>query len=105
MRLIAIGNEALVAGFALLGFETYDTGNDDMEDVLAGLSRGGEQALVFVEVGMTSAIGERIDRFRDRSEHVLVTEIPPLHAPQEYRSPVDNLLRTVLGPGAAEGIP
>ena len=102
MRLIAIGDEALIAGFALLGFETYGNADDEIKGVLAGVTRGKEQALVFVEAGIAQSISHQLERIRDQSEHILVTEIPPLHAPQDYRSPVDSLLRTVLGAGAAE---
>ena len=99
--MIAMVSEALAEGFTLLGFETYvDVGSDDVEDVVAGLLRDKDRALVFIEHGMARAGSPMLARARREAGHVVITEIPPLHAPSDYRPPVEELVLRVLGPSA-----
>ena len=50
MRILAIGNRALMDGFALLGIETYaDINPTELEQLLLELHRGDERALVYLQ--------------------------------------------------------
>lgn len=103
MRLIAMGGAALVQGFALLGAETYeDATGEDLERVLADVLRGRDQALIFVESGLVARGGRNLDRVRREGGRIIVSEIPPLDAPESYRPPVEALVTRVLGPSALE---
>ena len=103
MRLIAMGHAALAEGFALLGFETrVDATRDDVETVLAELIRTRERALVVLEHELARAETPNLERVRREGGRIVVTEIPPLHAPADYRPPVEDLVRRVLGPRVLE---
>jgi len=98
MRLIAMGGAALAEGFALLGFETrVEATRDDVESVLAELIRTKEHALVVLEHGLARTETPNLERVRREGGRIVVTEIPPLHAPADYRPPVEDLVRRVLG--------
>ena len=103
MRLIAIGSEALTEGFALLGFETHaDATPDDVEAVLAGLVRSRDTALVILEHELARSGMASLERVRREGGRILVTEVPPLHAPAHYRPPVEDLVKRILGTQALE---
>jgi len=103
MRVVALGGAALMQGFALLGAETYEDATEgDVERVLADLVRGQDQALVFVENSLVRRSGHYLDRVRREGGRIIVSEIPPLDAPKNYRPPVEALVTRVLGPSALE---
>ena len=103
MRVVALGGVALMQGFALLGAETYEDATEgDVERVLADLVRGHDQALVFVENSLVRQSGHYLDRVRREGGRIIVSEIPPLGAPENYRPPVEALVTRVLGPSALE---
>jgi len=103
MRIIAMGSQALIEGFALLGCETHaDASSEDVERILAELSRDKEKALIFLEHSLSRAGGPNLARVRKEGGHVVVSEVPPLHAPEDYKPPVEELVTRVLGPSALE---
>jgi vacuolar-type H+-ATPase subunit F/Vma7 len=103
MRLIAMGSTALVEGFALLGFETRaDATTEDVDGVLAELLRGNEKALLFLENSLVSSTSRYLERVRREGGRIVVTEIPRLDAPGDYRPPVEALVTRVLGASALE---
>lgn len=106
MRMIAMGGAALAQGFALLGFETWpDATTEDLERVLQELLRSEAKALVIVEHSLAEAGGAAFRRVRAEGGRIVITEVPPLHAPADYRPPVEDLVRRVLGPNALEKSP
>ena len=103
MRMIALGGAALAQGFALLGFETRpDATVEDLEQVLQELLRSDAKALVIVEHSLAEAGGPAFRRVRAEGGRIVISEVPPLHAPADYRPPVEALVRRVLGPNALE---
>lgn len=103
MRMIAMVGVALAEGFALLGCETHANATpQDVEDVLSELLRGNDKALLFLEHGLARATGPSLERVRKEGGQILVTEVPPLHAPEDYQPPVEELVKRVLGPSALE---
>jgi vacuolar-type H+-ATPase subunit F/Vma7 len=102
MRLVAMGSAPLVEGFALLGFETFpDATPQDVERLLSGMLRERERALVLLEQKLAED-GPALEQVRREGGSILVTEIPALGSPESYRSPVEELVLKVLGPGALE---
>lgn len=102
-RRLALGSAALVDGFALIGFEIHpDATAQQLETVLQDLVQSGEQALVFVESGLASCDCAVLERIRTELVRIVVVEIPPLNAPQDYHPPLEQLVRSVLGPSALE---
>ena len=106
MRLIAAGTAALVEGFALLGFETLPDADDAaVESLLAELVHGREKALVVLEHHLARGHGQFLGQLRAEGGSVVITEVPPLHAPADYHPPVEELVRRILGPSALEENP
>lgn len=102
-RMIALGSAALTGGFSLIGFETIpDASAASLEQVLAELFRTQQKALVVVEEKLTRANGRWLKRVRSEGGRIVVVEVPPLHAPADYRPPVEDLVRSILGPSALE---
>jgi len=106
MRIIAMGSQALVEGFALLGFEIVpDTSAEDVERVVAELRHSKEKALLFLESDLACCDSPSLNLVRREGGRIVVTEVPPLHAPEDYHPQVEELVLRVLGPSALEGQP
>lgn len=102
-RLVALGNAALVEGFALIGFEAYpDATPSQLEKVLARLHREHATALVLVEEGLARQGGEWYTRLRNEGGRIVITEVPPLNAPSDYHPAVEDLVTEILGEQALE---
>ena len=100
-RLIVLGSAALTEGFSLIGAEVYaDANAAKVEEVLEQLVKKGDQALVLLETHLAHAGGYWLNRLRNEGGHIVVTELPPLSAPQDYAPAVDEVVRNVLGPDA-----
>ena len=105
-RLIALGNAALVEGFGLIGVETVRDATPEMlEELLQGLVKRQEKALLFLERHLARSGGPWLTRVRDEGGRIVITEIPPLHAPENYRPPVEDMVIAILGSQALESKP
>ncbi len=103
MRIIAMGGQALIDGFSLLGCETYaDATSEDVENVLLELMRKKQKAILFLEHSISRTGGPHLERVRSEGGDIVISEIPPLHAPEDYHPPVEELVTRVLGPAALE---
>lgn len=104
-KLVVLGSAGLTEGFGLIGAQVYPDATPAMvETVLAELSTSGTAALVLLESGLAHAGGEWLNRLRDEGGRIVVTELPPLHAPGTYRPAVDDVVRAVLGPEALRAV-
>lgn len=102
-RIIAMGSAALAEGFGLIGVETYVNATPEMlESLLAELVNRREKALLYIEHDLARSGGPWLARVRDRGGRIVVVEIPRLNAPRAYHPLVEDLVRSVLGPGALE---
>ena len=102
-RMIAMGTAALMQGFALIGFETYpDADKAQLSRVLSELLRSDRRALVLLEPDLARCDCDELARVRFESGRIVVTEIPPLHAPSEYHPLSEERVVNVLGPNALE---
>lgn len=100
-RLVVLGSAGLTEGFHLIGAEVHpDADAATVEAVLGQLVREGAQALVLVEAHLAHGGGHWLNRLRNEGGRIVVTELPALHAPQDYAPAVDDVVRTVLGPEA-----
>lgn len=105
-RIIALGSEALLEGFALLGVETVtDPSPRQVDELLRDLVASDARALVFLEHEVARRAGEALDNVRREGGRIVVSEIPPLEAPANYRPPVEELVTRVLGSSALEKHP
>ncbi len=104
-RLIAMGSAELTLGFRLIGFETVaDAKADDVERVLHNLIARKEKALVLLEPELARSNMPSLELVRREGGRIVVTEVPPLHAPQDYHPEVEDVVRSVLGPGALDDL-
>jgi vacuolar-type H+-ATPase subunit F/Vma7 len=102
-RVIVAGSAALTEGFGLIGVETLpDATAEQLEVLLGELWRGNEKALVFIEHGLAREAGTWLQRVRDDSGRIVVTEVPPLHTPGDYHPLVEDVVKAVLGPSALD---
>jgi vacuolar-type H+-ATPase subunit F/Vma7 len=102
-RLVALGHAPLMEGSRLIGVETHSEASDEtVERVLADLVRSGARALVVLVHHLAQGRGPWLERVRNEGGRIVVTEVPPLAAPDSYAPAVDGLMRVILGPGALE---
>ena len=100
-RLVVLGSAGLTEGFSLIGAEIYaDADPAKVEEVLGQLVKSGDQALVLLETHLAHAGGHWLNRLRNEGGRIVVTELPPLAAPNNYAPAVDEVVRAVLGPEA-----
>ena len=87
MRVLAIGNRALMDGFALLGIETYaDFSLTQMEQLLLELYRGNERALVYLQQDLAQADIPVLTNLRNEGGRVLISEIPDILSADGYQA-------------------
>lgn len=102
-RIIALGSAALTEGFGLIGVETLpDATAEQLETLLADLVRRKEKALVFLEHNLARSGGQWLRHVREEGGRIVITEIPPLHAPGDYHPQVEDVVRAILGAQALE---
>jgi vacuolar-type H+-ATPase subunit F/Vma7 len=102
-RLIALGGAALMEGFALIGFETYaDPTPETVENLMEELLRNQRAALVVIEQSLTRSSGRFLLGAQREGGRIVITEIPEVHLSASYRSRVESLVQSILGPDALE---
>lgn len=100
-RLVVLGSAGLANGFSLIGAEVHaDADPTTVESVLEQLANSGDEALVLLETHLAHAGGYWLNRLRNEGGRIVITELPPLPAPQDYTPAVDAVVRAVLGPDA-----
>jgi vacuolar-type H+-ATPase subunit F/Vma7 len=100
-RLVVLGSAGLTEGFSLIGAEVYPDADQAMvEKVLAGLWASSDAALVLLEAHLARGEGEWLMRLRNEGGRIVVTELPPLSAPNAFAPVVDEVVKSVLGPEA-----
>ncbi len=100
-RLVVLGSAGLAYGFGLIGAEVHaDADQTTVETVLEQLARDGGEALVLLETQLAHGAGYWLNRLRNEGGRIVITELPPLPAPQDYAPAVDAVVRAVLGPDA-----
>lgn len=100
-RLIVLGSAGLADGFSLIGAEVYaDAEPATVETVLEQLARSGDAALVLLETPLAHGGSPWLNRLRNEGGRIVITELPPLPAPQDYAPAVDAVVRVVLGADA-----
>lgn len=102
---MVLGSAGLTEGFSLIGAEVYpDADHATVEQVLADLVAQRAEALVLLEGALAHGGGEWLNRLRNEGGRIVVTELPPLAAPQDYAPAVDEVVRRVLGPEALKAV-
>ncbi|NJO15516.1 MAG: hypothetical protein HC877_07150 [Thioploca sp.] len=106
MKLIFMGSQTLAEGFALLGFETVSNATvETVENILGQLLKDKASALIFLEDNLTAKPGPMFLQARTQAAGMIITEIPSLNRPENYRPPVEDLVAKVLGPSVLDPSP
>ena len=93
-RVIALGNAALMDGFAMIGVETVVNATPQtLEALLAALSQHDRNAVIFLERDLARSNGPWLQRVRAKGGRIIVVEIPSLNAPEEYHTRVEEMVR------------
>ncbi len=98
MRLMAIGNQALMDGFALLGIETHsDISTVELDQLLNDLNRKQEKVLIYLQQNLAETNLPILRHLRNEGGLILISVIPDILSANDYRAPVDLLISRVLG--------
>jgi vacuolar-type H+-ATPase subunit F/Vma7 len=104
MRILAIGNQALMDGFALLGIETYaDISLPRLESLLTELQRSKQRALVYLQQNLADSELPILQLLRSEGGDILISVVPDILSADDYHAPVDQLISRVLGQNIAAG--
>jgi vacuolar-type H+-ATPase subunit F/Vma7 len=99
MKIIAIGDAALMDGFTLLGIKTYaDASLEVINDVLTRLEKDhAERGLVFMQQELLRADIPMVKRLRNHGGRILICEIPGLLQVADFKSEVEQLVGRLMG--------
>lgn len=103
MRILAIGSQALMDGFALLGVETHtDISVHELELLLNNIVRQQDRTLIYLQQDLANTDLPVLQRLREEGGNVLISELPSLHEPDNRQALIDALIAKVIGPSALE---
>jgi vacuolar-type H+-ATPase subunit F/Vma7 len=97
-RLIFMGQAALTEGFRLIGFETFpDASAEQLDTVLGELQQSRAPAFLVLDASLSECCSLRLHQVRAEGGRILVTEVPRLREPEEFRNVIDHQIRLLLG--------
>ena len=103
MKILAMGNSALMDGFSLLGIKTYvDESPENLNEILSELQHSQQRALVYMQQNLMNAEIPMLKEIRQSGGSILICEIPNLQEADDYQPAVEQLIRRVLGSSALE---
>lgn len=96
--MIFMGSTALTDGFRLIGFETWAAPTPkDVDRILRELINKRQNAFLVIDQVLAEADIPMLDRVRAEGGHIVVSAVPPLNQPQQFRTRIDDRLQTMLG--------
>jgi len=103
MKVVAIGDAALMDGFALLGIQTYaDQTLEAINNVLRELKTKHGRALVFMQQNLMKADIPMVERLRNQGGSILICEIPGLDQVNSFEPDVERMISRVMGSSVLE---
>jgi len=97
-RLIFMGEAALTEGFRLIGFETFpDASCKDLDALLGELQESRDTAFLVLDASFSECLSVRLRQVRTEGGRILVTEVPRLRDPSEFRNVIDEQVRVLIG--------
>lgn len=103
MKIMAMGNSALMDGFSLLGIKTYvDESTETINSVLSELKRQQQRALIYMQQDLMNADIPMVKQLRENGGSILICEIPNLQEADDYQPAVEKLIGRVLGSAVLE---
>lgn len=98
VRKIFVGSVALTDGFRLIGFETLtDPDGARLDELLSRLLQERERALLIIEQSINHIGSKLLDQIRIEGGHIVLSEVPSLHDPEDFHSELDGQLKKLTG--------
>jgi vacuolar-type H+-ATPase subunit F/Vma7 len=103
MRIIAVGSQALMDGFALLGIETHvDVEPEELERLLLSIVSSQQRALIYLQQNLLDHDIPILNQIRSEGGSILISEVPSLHEPENRQASIDLLISRTIGASALE---
>lgn len=97
-RMLFLGDDSLVDGFRLIGFEAVSNPDAaDIDKLFRRMRRERERAFVIVDDRLMQADIPSLHQVRDEGGHIVVVSIPPLNEPPLLGSEVADRLTRMFG--------
>lgn len=97
-HLYFLGEAALANGFRLAGFEVYpDADIESVETLLRGLIEARSHAFVVLDHRLAETDNAVVRQVRMEGGRILLTQVPPLNAPDSMHSSIDVHIAQLLG--------
>ena len=98
VRNIFVGSPALSDGFRLIGFETLTTPDKaSLDRLLDELQRERQRALLIIEQSVNEVGSNLLEQIRKEGGRIVLSEVPPLHHPDDFHSELDAELKKLTG--------
>ena len=97
-RMLFMGDTSLTDGFRLIGFEIIaDPSVEELNRTLQTLVDEKHNAFIILDNRLSECGSTVLERVRAEGGRIVVTEVPPLNAPQQFHCKIDKQVRTLLG--------
>ncbi|MEW7978456.1 MAG: ATPase [gamma proteobacterium symbiont of Phacoides pectinatus] len=97
-RMLFLGDATLTDGFRLIGFETRaDPTEEELEEILHQLVTDRQNAFVVLDHRLSTSSAPLLARVRAEGGRIIITEVPPLDAPEQFHCKIDDEVRSLLG--------
>jgi len=95
-----MGEAALSDGFHLIGFETMvEPTVEELELILRQLVAEKQKAFVVLDHRLAACDSPMLQLIRAQGGRIIITEAPPLNAPDNFHCEIDAQLHMLLGSG------
>lgn len=90
-RMLFMGEAELAVGFQLLGFEVWvEPEESEMDRVLKQIIDQRQKAFVILGDRWANSQSAVLRRVRNEGGRIVLTEVPPLHAPNRFHHEIDD---------------
>jgi vacuolar-type H+-ATPase subunit F/Vma7 len=86
-RMIAIGSEAVVTGFSMIGFESVaDPEPDEVRELVEQLEHTHQRAFLIIEQYMAQKLKKLLHPLQQEGGDILIMEVPAINEPEKLTS-------------------
>lgn len=97
-RMLFLGDTALGDGFRLIGFETpVVTDGTSLSLLLQQLQQSKQRAFVLIDSLLARSHADLLEQVRAEGGHIVLSEVPALHSPEDFYCDIDARIESLLG--------